>query len=126
MKRLWISLALLLGIFALSLWSIHGISALSDRLVLELEQAESCVVAGDWDRARQITLQAQSRWRDSASHLYLYQCHATGDEINSGFRQALEYLRWQDTPEYSATNSALIADVEHLAEMELLTLRNLF
>ena len=125
MKRLWISLALLLGIFALSLWSIFGISALSHRLILELEQAESSTVAGDWDRARQITLQAQSRWRRSASHLYLYQCHATGDEINSGFRQALEYLRWQDAPEYSATNGALIANIEHLAEMESLSLRNI-
>lgn len=125
MKRLWISLALLLSIFALSLWSIHNISALSDRLVQELKQAEMYAETGDWMRARQITLQAQERWVSNASHLYMYQCHATGDEINSGFRQALEYLQWRETPEYSATNSALIANVEHLAEMEALNLRNL-
>lgn len=125
MKRLWISLALLLGMFALSLWSIHSIHTLSDQLVRDLKRAEVSAEAGDWTRARQITLQARKRWERSASHLYMYQCHATGDEINSGFRQTIEYLQWKDVPEYSATNGALIANVEHLAEMETLNLRNL-
>ena len=125
MKRLWISLAILLALLTAALGNIRSVSGLSGQLCALLNRAEACAEAGDWEQAGGLTRQAQARWERSAAKLYMVQCHGTGDEITSGFRQVLECIQWRAVPEYSANNGALIADVEHLAEQERLTLRNL-
>lgn len=125
MKRLWISLAILLAIFAGSLANISYVTRISNRLVTGLNQAEACAEAGDWSQAQTLTRQAQDQWDRYAPYLYMTQCHGTTDEINTGFREVLECIQWETVPEYSAANGVLIAEVEHLAEMENLTLENL-
>lgn len=125
MKRLWISLAILLAIFAGSLGNIYYVAHISSLLVTNLNQAEACAEAEDWGQAQSLTRQTQAQWDHYAPYLYLTQCHGTTDEINTGFREVLECIQWESVPEYSAANGVLIAEVEHLAEMEDLTLENL-
>ncbi len=125
MKRLWISLAILLAIFAGSLGNIYYVAHISSLLVTNLNQAEACAEAEDWGQAQSLTRQTQAQWDHYAPYLYMTQCHGTTDEINTGFREVLECIQWESVPEYSAANGVLIAEVEHLAEMEDLTLENL-
>ena len=125
MKRLWISLAILLAIFAGSLGNIYYVAHISSLLVTNLNQAEACAEAEDWGQAQSLTRQTQAQWDHYAPYLYMSQCHGTTDEINTGFREVLECIQWESVPEYSAANGVLIAEVEHLAEMEDLTLENL-
>ena len=125
MKRLWISLAILLAIFAGSLGNIYYVAQISSLLVTNLNQAEACAEAEDWGQAQSLTRQTQAQWDHYAPYLYMTQCHGTTDEINTGFREVLECIQWESVPEYSAANGVLIAEVEHLAEMEDLTLENL-
>ena len=125
MKRLWISLAILLAIFAGSLGNIYYVAHISSLLVTNLNQAEACAEAEDWGQAQSLTRQTQAQWDHYAPYLYMPQCHGTTDEINTGFREVLECIQWESVPEYSAANGVLIAEVEHLAEMEDLTLENL-
>lgn len=125
MKRLWISLAILLAIFAGSLGNIYYVAQISNRLVSDLNEAEACAEAGNWSQAQALTRQAQNQWDRYAPYLYMTQCHGTTDEINTGFREVLECIQWKTVPEYSAANGVLIAEVEHLSEMEDLTLENL-
>ena len=125
MKRLWISLAILLAIFAGSLGNIYYVAHISSLLVSNLNQAEACAEAEDWRQAQSLTRQTQAQWDHYAPYLYMTQCHGTTDEINTGFREVLECIQWESVPEYSAANGVLIAEVEHLAEMEDLTLENL-
>ena len=125
MKRLWISLAILLAIFAGSLGNIYYVAQVSSRLVSGLNQAEACAEAGNWAQAQVLTRQTQEQWDRYAPYLYMIQCHGITDEINTGFREVLECIQWETVPEYSAANGVLIAEVEHLAEMEDLTLENL-
>ena len=122
MKRLWISLAILLAIFAGSLGNIYYVAHISSLLVTNLNQAEACAEAEDWGQAQSLTRQTQAQWDHYAPYLYMTQCHGTTDEINTGFREVLECIQWESVPEYSAANGVLIAEVEHLAEMEDLTL----
>ena len=125
MKRLWISLAILLAIFAGSLGNIYYVAHISSLLVTNLNQAEACAEEEDWGQAQSLTRQTQAQWDHYAPYLYMTQCHGTTDEINTGFREVLECIQWESVPEYSAANGVLIAEVEHLAEMEDLTLENL-
>ena len=125
MKRLWFSLAILLAIFIGSLGNIHYVTQVSNQLISGLNQAEAYAEAGDWAQAQTLTRQAQAQWYHHSPYLYMTQCHATTDEINTGFREVLECIQWETVPEYSAANGVLIAEVEHLAEMEALTLENL-
>ena len=125
MKRIWISLAILLAIFAGSLGNIYYVAHISSLLVTNLNQAEACAEAEDWGQAQSLTRQTQAQWDHYAPYLYMTQCHGTTDEINTGFREVLECIQWESVPEYSAANGVLIAEVEHLAEMEDLTLENL-
>ena len=125
MKRLWISLAILLAIFAGSLGNSYYVAHISSLLVTNLNQAEACAEAEDWGQAQSLTRQTQAQWDHYAPYLYMTQCHGTTDEINTGFREVLECIQWESVPEYSAANGVLIAEVEHLAEMEDLTLENL-
>ena len=125
MKRLWISLALLLCLLTGALGNIRHVSRISDRLTRRLDRAEACAESGRWAEAHRLTLEAQADWTHCVPYLYTVQCHAVGDEITSGFQQALECIQWQAVPEYSAVNGALTADVEHLAELERLSWKNL-
>ncbi len=125
MKRLWISLAILLALFLGCLWNIHYVSQISGQLVSSLNEAEAAAKSGNWQEAQQLTRQAQQRWEQVSPYLYVTQCHSTTDEINTGFREVLELLQWKSSLAYSAANGILIAEVEHLFEMEDLTLENL-
>ena len=125
MKRLWISLAILLAIFAGSLGNIYYVAHISSLLVTPLTPAAAWAEAEDWGQAQSLTRQTQAQWDHYAPYLYMTQCHGTTDEINTGFREVLECIQWESVPEYSAANGVLIAEVEHLAEMEDLTLENL-
>ena len=119
MKRLWISLGILLAIFGLSLSNIRYTAQASNQLVTLLNEA------GQWHRATTLTRQAQEAWDGYTGLLYVTSCHANADAVNTGFREVLELLQQEAKEEYSAANGVLIAEVEHLAEVEELSLANL-
>ena len=123
MKRLWISLGILLAIFGLSLSNIRYTAQASNQLVTLLNQAEEEAEAGQWRRATTLTRQAQEAWDGYTGLLYVTSCHANADAVNTGFREVLEQQEAKE--EYSAANGVLIAEVEHLAEVEELSLANL-
>ena len=125
MKRLWIALAILLAILVGSLANIRYVTRVSNQLVDTLNQAERLAEAGDWHSARTLTCQAQEQWEAHSGILYITLCHATADQVNTGFREVLELIQQEAAEEYSAANGVLIAEVEHLAEVEQLSLANL-
>lgn len=125
MKRLWISLGILLAIFGLSLANIRCTAQASNQLVTLLNHAEEEAEAGQWRRATVLTRQAQEAWDGYTGLLYITSCHANADAVNTGFREVLELLQQEAKEEYSAANGVLIAEVEHLAEVEELSLANL-
>ena len=90
-----------------------------------LNQAEEEAEAGQWRRATTLTRQAQEAWDGYTGLLYVTSCHANADAVNTGFREVLELLQQEAKEEYSAANGVLIAEVEHLAEVEELSLANL-
>ena len=102
MKRLWISLGILLAIFGLSLSNIRYTAQASNQLVTLLNQAEEEAEAGQWRRATTLTRQAQEAWDGYTRLLYVTSCHANADAVNTGFREVLELLQQEAKEEYSA------------------------
>lgn len=125
MKRLVISLLILLLLTTAGFSNTAHLNTITDTLSQLLEEAESAGESGDWERARETTQTAQEYWQRSAAYLYIVLRHDYTDDVNTGFSEVLELIEWEETPEYAAANGELIAQVEHLSEAEQLTLKNL-
>lgn len=125
MKRLWISLCVLLLLLIGSFANIRYVTLVSNSLVTTLNQAEELAEGGAWSAADQLTRQAQKRWENQAPLLYVTLCHSNSDEVSAGLREVLELIQQEAEEEYSAANGKLIAQAEHLAEVEQLSLKNL-
>lgn len=125
MKRLVISLAILVVLAAGGLMSNCHLNTVSGRLSDMLNQAEAMGESGDWEGARQLTVEAQKYWEDSSFYLYTVLRHDYTDEVNTGFHEVLELIQWQASPEYAAANGELITQVRHLSEAEQFNLKNL-
>lgn len=125
MKRAWIAggvlIVLLIAAWANS-WFIRSFTAsLSDTLA----QAETLAESGDWDQAGQLTQEAHQRWDSTSTYLCTVLRHADTDQVDISFHQVLEFLERQEDGEYSSANAALMSQIQLLAEMEQLTLKNL-
>ena len=64
-------------------------------------------------------------WDGYTGLLYITSCHTHADAVTTGFREVLELLQQEAEEEYSAANGVLIAETEHPAEVEQLSLANL-
>lgn len=124
MKRLWIAVALLALLLALSLFHAYQINALTERLVERLEQAQSQAQVGQWSHARALTSQTYRDWQNSHFYLHTTARHADTDEILCAFRSVLQYLALEEMDQYAAANADLITKIHLLAEMEQASLTN--
>ena len=124
MKKLWWAVGALALLCMLSLWSSNRIHSLTHRLTATLVQAEELAEQGDWSQAEQLTKGAEAEWDRASGYLYTVLRHADTNSIQSGFRQALAYLEHRDETEYASASAELIVQIQLLADMEQLTLRN--
>lgn len=127
MKRLWISLALLGLLSALSTVHIHALGRVTDALSQQLSQAQEQVRSQQWDQARATTQSAYDRWEDCALYLHATLPHEDIDSIHSGYLEALSYLSAQEDPsECCAVLARIINEMHLLLDEELPTLHNIF
>ncbi|MCD8189283.1 MAG: DUF4363 family protein [Clostridiales bacterium] len=124
MKRLWIALGVLALLLAGSLWNTARVTRVSDSLTAALNQAEAAVAEDDWDTAEELTQQALEQWTAAEPWLAFVLCHENTDEVTTGFQEVLGFLQYRSAPEYDSANGALVAQVEHLAEIEVLNWQN--
>jgi len=124
-KRLWICAGILLFLLAATTVNTWAIDRITEELGATLAQAEALAESGDWAQAEALTRRALGRWEDSSGYLYIVLRHSDTDEVNTGFREVLEFINCQEGGEYSAANAELIARIELLADMEQFNLKNL-
>lgn len=124
MRRLWIASALLALLLGLSLFNSLHIHDFTERLVSQLEQAQSHAQAGRWAQASALTAQAYHDWQDGHFYLHTTTRHADTDEILRVFRSVLQYLALEEMDQYAAANADLTTQIRLLAEMEQASLTN--
>lgn len=125
MRRLWISVAILVLLFSATLVNSRYLKSVTDGLTNQLNQAEAAAETGDWAKAAELTKAAQDDWHSHDLYLYTMLRHSDTDQIHTGFREVLEFIYCQEGGEYSAANARLLSELGLLYEMEQFNLKNL-
>ena len=125
MKRLWISLTLLILLFCSSVAKTLYLSSFTRELTDLLHQAEVLGEAEKWEPALVLTRQAQNRWDSHSIYLHTTLRHADIDNVYLFFLQVEEFLNCHEGGEYSAANAALIGHLTLLREQEELSIKNI-
>ena len=126
MKRLLLPSLLILLIACGSLLNSHSLTKLTLELSDMLSEAQLLAEPGRTDEALTLTEQAEKAFLEYSAYLHSTLNHQTIDEIRFSFSEVLEYLRKDDFgPRYTAANSALIIQLQLLADAEEFSLNNL-
>lgn len=118
MKRLWISVGLLLLLLGGSLFNAWYAKELTDTMGEQLRLAQQMTQTGQWEQALDLTQEVYDHWESRHFYLHSTMRHSDTDQILRGFRTVMEYLRLQEPDQYNAANADLITQLELLAEME--------
>ena len=119
MKKLILPLVLLAAMAGLCTWSTWRVGRISSQTAGMLEQAETCCVLGDFQRAEEQVLAAQRHWEAHEGFLGTALRHTESDDIDMLFPSLLERCRQEDEPEFLHENRELTALLRQIARMEV-------
>lgn len=126
MRRLWISVTVLILLFGLTMYNSYYLGSYTKELTTLLRQAEICAAEEDWDAAADKTEAALDRWKNRETYLHMVLQHRDTDEVLLAFQEVQQLISHQeDGGEYSASNARLITQIELLHETEQLNWKNL-
>ena len=126
MKRLWIAAGILLALCAATAANVLCIANLARHTVDTLTQAQASAEAGDWDRAVELTRQAEHSFQEQSFYLHITLRHSDIDTVEIAFQEVEQLLLHRERlGEYAAANTRLITQVHLLAESESFTLKNI-
>ncbi len=125
MKRLYLSIFLLLLICGLGLWNISSLRQVTEDLTSLLEQAETAAVEENWEAASRLTREAHDLWKERETYVYITVSHTLLEEISASFQSVETFIYWQEIPEYTSANNTLLAQIKLIWESEEFSLENL-
>ena len=125
MKRLWIAVSILCVIFAATLFNSWYLGKLIGEYTLRLSTAQDMTNREAWSSATQLTEQVIQDWQTHDFYFHVMLPHRDIDEIHLAFCEVQEYLQLEETDQYTAANAKLVAQLELLAEMDQLTIKNI-
>ena len=113
MRRFWIGIALLSVLLAVSTAVSLIMPRLHTPICALLEEASQC---SDWAQAQALTEDAYRRWERCRRFTASVADHEPMEAIDSGFAQALAFLRRQEQAEFAAACAGLARSVQAMAE----------
>ena len=127
MRRLYVSVGLIVAMAALSGLHIWHLNDFTGQLTGQLTRAQQMAAQEDWEGAARLTRQAKERWVAHEGYLHTTLRHTDIDAILISFNEALAFLEAGEhqSAEYAAVNARLITQLELIFEAELPTLTNL-
>lgn len=127
MKRLYLSLALVVLLAILSGLHIWHLSRFTGQLSELLTQAQQQAEQQNWQQAARLTHQAKERWTAHEGYLHTTLRHTDINAILVSMDEALAFLEAEEkqSAEYAAVNARLLTQIGLLLEAELPTLTNL-
>jgi hypothetical protein len=127
MKRLWVSVALLLTMVALAACHILYLHHFTGGLTDLLTQAQEQVQEGDWDQGVALTGKAMDQWQSHAFYLHTTLRHEDIDAISVAFQETQAFLTASErqSAEYAASNGKLLTLLSLILEGEHPSLQNL-
>lgn len=127
MRRLYISIGLILLLAALSGLHVWRLGSFTDELTAMLTQAQERAEQENWEEAARLTQKVKDRWMDHEGYLHVTLRHADIDAVLISLDETLAFLEGAEkqTAEYAASNARLITQLGLLVEAELPTLTNI-
>lgn len=126
MKRLLISVSIILLITLLSCAHVFTLKQFTGELIGQLETASLHLSQDRWSNAGQTVDAVYAAWEEQEFYLHTTLRHADIDEIRTTLREVQAYLNSrEDTAECQALIAKLINQLELLLEAELPTIKNL-
>ncbi len=125
MKRLWISVVILIVMLGATLGNSWYLNSLISGFSQKLTSAYHLASRDNWASAQQITGQVAEHLQEHDFYLHVMLPHRDIDDIHLTFCEVREYLELEETDQYNAANAKLIAQLGLLAEMEQLNLKNI-
>ena len=92
MKRLWIGIAILAALLALGIGTTVFAVRTHEDLSQNLRQASEAALRGKWTEARQLSMDAKTKWETYRHGIAAIADHEPMDEIDDLFSQMEVYL----------------------------------
>jgi len=124
MKRLWIAVGILLAMLGGTLGNSWYLNGLISDFAHRLTSAQELAVSDNWEDAIRFTEQVVDNWEEHDFYLHVMLPHRDIDDIHLTFCEVQEYLKLEETDQYTAANAKLIAQLGLLSEMEQLNWKN--
>ena len=126
MKRLWISVGLIILLLSLACFHVWRLERFTTNLNRQLELVQSHLLREDWDNAAPLLRNAYGQWENKAFYLHITLHHEDIDAIRTSFREAMAFLpSREDSGECISILERLRNQLELLVEAELPTVKNL-
>jgi len=124
MKRLWIAVGILLAMLGGTLGNSWYLNGLISDFAHRLTSAQELAVSDNWEDAIRFTEQVVDNWEEHDFYLHVMLPHRDIDDIHLTFCEVQEYLKLEETDQYTAANAKLVAQLGLLGEMEQLNWKN--
>mgnify|MGYP001623356509 CR=1 FL=1 len=108
MRQLWIAVAILGGMWALTAWNVTVMHQQVQPIVEELHQAAAAAREEDWPRAEALTQTIREQWQEQVPYLQMVHAHEHTDEATLSL-QTLEGALASRSPGEYATAAARMA-----------------
>lgn len=117
-------ISVLVLIFSFALWNNFNIQKNTARWSESLQQAVLSVQSENWTSAEAELNRSYEDWLNTQTYLHIVLEHDVIDDANAMFRRAFAFTASQDTQELQAELADLMDQLNLLAEMERLSLKN--
>ena len=124
MKRLWIAVVILFTMLGSTLGNSWYLNGLISDSAHRLTSAQELAVSDNWEDAIRLTEQVVDNWEQHDFYLHIMLPHRDIDDIHLTLREVQEYLKLEETDQYTAANAKLVAQLGLLGEMEQLNWKN--
>ncbi len=126
MKQLISAVSTLLAIIVFCCANTIYVGKLTDTTSEFISEAVSLAESGKWNEAQERCSQASEYWTEKSDYLGMVINHNISDRISEGLPSLRSLAKWQETAEFTAQASEMLMYLEHLKQMELPSLSNIF
>ena len=125
MKRLYIGAALLAVMLAAGICLTVAFTAIHEPLSSRLQEAQEAAVAGDWEKAADLTEQARQKWEEFRHFTAAVADHEPLEEMDSLFARLEVLCRLREEDEFAADCAQLARLADAMAESQRINWWNL-
>lgn len=125
MKRLWISIFLILAVVAMTFVGSYHFREINQNVSTLITNAELAALSADWDEVKRLSEEAYQSWDDHSFFLYSTMRHLDTDAIYTALVQAVGCAQTKDEHGFVAAARTITTKLWLMEETDGLSLENI-